>query len=360
MAAWQVAFRALAFAATLASATPGHAAGAAAEATAEQATAPEALAPAGSGAPDDGAADDGVVVPAVLARMGTGSIAGVYFPVGVALCRLANQHRAETGLRCAATQTAGSVANVAGLADGSLSFAIVQSDALAQAVAGSGAFAAAGPDTGLRAVMGLYPEALTLVARADAGVARVEDLAGKRVALGAEGSGTRSLADALMGALGWTAASFGATPDIAPERLGQALCDKQIDAFFVAIGHPARVVQEATTSCDARLVPVEGAAVDAMVKREPIYVAATIPGGLYRGTAGPVDTFGVSATLVTTASVPDATVAVLVRSVVDDLDMLRGLEPVLAGLDRREMLAAAAVAPLHPTAAAIYHERRWR
>lgn len=353
MAAWQMGLRALAL---LAAFAPG--------AWAEQAPAP---APDGApGAPvaaSPDSAPDPVTgdapAPTEVVRMGTGSVAGVYFPVGVAICRLANQHRAETGLRCAATQTAGSVANVAGLRDGSLGFAIVQSDALAEAVAGTGAFATAGPDTGIRAVMGLYPEALALVVRSDAGVARVEDLAGKRVVIGAEGAGTRSLADGLIGALGWTAASFGATPDIAPERLGQALCDNQIDGFFYAVGHPARVIQEATTSCDARLVPIDGAAVNALVASNPTYVAATIPGGLYRGNAGPVATFGVTATLVTEASVPDATVRILAHAVVDEIDTLRGLEPVLSGLDPREQVSAGFAAPLHPAAAAIYREKGW-
>lgn len=345
MAAWQGALRALLVAAALA---PG--------AGVQRAAAQEPAVPS-----SDEAAD-GVEpsAPAAVVRMGTGSIAGVYFPVGVALCRLANQHRAETGLRCAATQTAGSGDNVAGLRDGSLGFAIVQSDALAQAVGGGAGFAAAGPDTGVRSVLTLYPEALTLVVRADAGVARVEDLAGKRVALGSPGSGTRSLADALMGALGWTTASFAATPDIAPERLGQALCRGEIDGFFYAVGHPARVIQEATTSCDARVVSIDGAAVDALVKSEPTHVATTIPAGTYRGTAGPVETFGVSATLVTEAAVPDATVGVLVRSLADDLDMLRGLEPVLAGLDPADMVPDGSIAPVHPAAAAIYRELGWK
>ena len=136
------------------------------------------------------AAQDTTIVP-----MGTGAITGAYFPVGVALCRLVNQHRRETGLRCAAQPSAGSVANIAGLRDGALDLAIVQSDVQAEALAGTGAFAEAGAFADLRAVMALYPEPLTLVARADAGIAQVEDLAGKRVWLGAPGSGTRAIAD---------------------------------------------------------------------------------------------------------------------------------------------------------------------
>ena len=140
--------------------------------------------------------------------MATASITGVYFPVGVALCRLVNQHRRETGVRCAARPSGGSVANLGGLRDGASTSPSSSPTPRPTPLAGSGAFAAAGPFADLRAVMALYPEPLTLVVRADAGVARVEDLAGKRVWRGPEGSGTRALADDLMAALGWSDATF--------------------------------------------------------------------------------------------------------------------------------------------------------
>jgi TRAP transporter TAXI family solute receptor len=294
-----------------------------------------------------------------IVDLGTGSVTGVYFPVGVALCRLANQHRRETGLRCAARPSAGSVANIEGLRDGRFGLALVQSDIQAAARDGAGPFAEAGPLDGLTAVMALYPEPLTLVARADAGIARVEDLAGKRVWIGAAGSGTRPLANALMGALGWGASSFEATPEIAPDRLGQALCSGAIDAFLYAVGHPALVVQEATTACDARLVPIEGGAVDELVRANPAYVAATIPGELYRGNPEPVASFGVTATVVARPDIADDTVGTIVRAVVENLDMLRGLDPALAGLEPAAMVSHGLTAPLQPGAAAVYRERGW-
>lgn len=350
MAVWQTALRALLIVALFAPAVR-------AEDASPVAPAAQADAPAsGAGMGTDDAADDGAP-PTTIVWMGTGSVTGVYFPVGVALCRLANQHRRETGLRCAAKPTAGSNENIGGLRQGTLDFGLAQSDAQAEAVTGTGAFASAGADGNLRAVMSLYPEALTLVVRADAGVARVEDLAGKRVALGQTGAGTRALADALLAALGWTPASFAATPDIPAERLGQALCGGEIDGFFYAVGHPARLIQEATTGCDARLVPISGAVVEALVASKPYYVPATIPGGLYRGTSAPVATFGVEATLVTEASVPDATIQALVGAVLDDIDMLRGLDPVLAQLDPKRMVHEGLSAPLHPAAQALYRER---
>jgi TRAP transporter TAXI family solute receptor len=294
-----------------------------------------------------------------LVWMGTGNVAGAYYPVGVALCRLVNQHRRETGLRCAARPSEGSVGNITALRDGSFDLAIVQSDVQAAAFEGSGVFAAAGPFEALRSVAALYPEPLTVVARADAGIAGVGDLAGKRVAWGTARSGTRAVADALMAALGLSAGSFAAVPELAPDRLADALCEGEIDAFAYVVGHPALVVQEATTSCDAVLVEVAGPAADALVEATPAFVAATIPAGLYRGNGREVATFGVGATLVTRADLAEERIDLIVRSILDDIEMLRGLDPVLAGLDPAAMARDGLAAPLHPAAERTYRERGW-
>jgi TRAP transporter TAXI family solute receptor len=324
-------------------------------------------APAGDTAPPPDAASEpapetpGVAAdpPPVLAAMGTGSITGAYFPVGVALCRLANQHRRETGIRCAARPSAGSVANIAGLRDGGLAFAIVQSDVQADALAGAGVFAADGPFPSLEAVMALFPEALTLVTRADSGIATATDLAGHRVWIGAEGSGTRALAEALLAAVGSGADDLAAAPDLSADGLGAALCRGDIDAFLYVVGHPALVIQEATTACDARIIEIAGPAVDRLVAETPALVAATVPGGLYRGNPGPIATFGVNATLVSRADVPEDVVYALTSAVFADLDMLRGLDPVLTQLAPEAMVRQGLTAPLHPGAARHFRERGW-
>ncbi|MFO1107482.1 MAG: TAXI family TRAP transporter solute-binding subunit [Amaricoccus sp.] len=292
----------------------------------------------------------------VLARTGTGSLAGVYFPVGVALCRLVNQHRPETNLRCAAQPSAGSVQNLGDLRAGTLALALVQSDSQEQALRGTGPFADQGPFDSLRAVASLYPEPLTIVARADAGIARLDDLKGKRVAIGAPGSGQRALMDLLVPALGWSLADFAATPEFPPEQLSRALCSGAIDAFVQAVGHPALVILEATSDCDTRLVPAQGPAIDRLVADHPALVEATVPGGLYRGNPQPVPTFGVSATLVTRADIPEDEIYTVTRSIFEDLPTLRGLNPALATLDPKAMATEALTAPLHPGAARYYRE----
>lgn len=291
-----------------------------------------------------------------LAEMGTGNVTGVYFPVGIALCRLVNQDRRAHGLRCAARPSDGSVANIAALRDGSVALAIVQSDVQHAALEGTGGFADAGRFDGLRAVMALHHEPLTIVARADAGIARLQDLADKRISAGAPGSGQRALWDVVMARMGWTPESFAAFEELAPSRQAEALCDGRIDAFVFTVGHPALTVQEATTGCDAVLVPAAGPEVDGLVAGSPFYSHAEIPGGLYRGNAEPVASFGVVATLVTREDVPDDDIHEVVRAAFDDLGTLRGLDPALAGLDPAEMVRAGLSAPLHPAAERYYRE----
>lgn len=294
-----------------------------------------------------------------LARMATGNLAGAYFPVGVAICRLVNETRREHGIRCSAQPSGGSVANIGALRAGEVDFAIVQSDVQNAALRGGGVFAGEPAFEDLRAVMSLHPEPLTVVARADAGIERFEDLFGKRISYGLPGSGARGVWDNVAGRMGWDARSFAATLELDPDQQAAALCEGRIDAFVFSLGHPAPSILEATSGCDAVLVPVTGQRISALVAVNPFYFETVIPGGLYRGNPDDVPTFGVGATLVTRADVTDEVVATLVDSVFGNIETLRGLDPVLSELDAKEMATDGLTAPLHPAAAAVYRDKGW-
>jgi TRAP transporter TAXI family solute receptor len=303
-------------------------------------------------APDRPAAQE-----AQLVRMGTASLAGAYFPVGVALCRLVNEDRREHGIRCAAQPSGGSVANIRALRAGEIGLALVQSDVQDAALNGTGPFAGDGSFTDLRAVFSLYPEPLTVVARAEAGITALADLAGTRISPGPPGSGQRELWDVVAAAMGWTAESFEAVLNLTPTDQADALCEGEIDAFVIAIGHPAPTVREATAGCDANLVPVTGPAIAALVAANPFFAEAEIPGGLYRGNPAPVPTLGVLATLVTRAEVSDAVIATQVNAAFGKLDTLRDLDPVLANLAPEAMATAGLTAPLHPAAESYFRSQ---
>lgn len=306
-----------------------------------------ALAVTSAAAPEASTAQE-----AQLVRLGTASLAGTYFPVGVAICRLVNEDRREHGIRCAAQPSAGSVANIHALRAGEIDLALVQSDIQAAALEGNGPFAEDGPFADLRAVLSLYPEALTVVARTDTGITGLDDLPGHRLSHGPEGSGQRATFDALAAALNWTPEDFAETLELSPTDQAEALCDDRIDAFVIAIGHPAPTVQEAANGCDVRILPVTGPAVTELVASAPYFAEAEIPGGIYRGTRAAIPSFGVRATLVTRADVPDAVIETVVGDSLGKLPALRALDPVLAELDAAEMTEAGRTAPLHPGAAA--------
>lgn len=288
--------------------------------------------------------------------IGTGGVSGVYYPTGGAICRLVNQTRKETGLGCSVEATGGSVYNIETIRSGGLAFGIAQSDTQAYAFEGTDRFADKGPFTELRSVFSLYPEAFTVVARADAGIRSFDDLKGKRVNIGNPGSGQRNTMDVVMAAKGWTAAEFALVAELKATDQSAALCDGQIDAMVAVVGHPAGSIQDPTAACDAVIVPVTGPEIDKLVDEFSFYRRAMIPAGLYRGTDAAVDTFGVGATLVTSAAVPEDTVYEVVRTVFENFDQFKAMHPAFGTLDKQEMVSAALTAPLHPGAARYYRE----
>ena len=289
--------------------------------------------------------------------IGTGGVTGVYYAVGGAICRLVNKDRAKTGLRCSVESTGGSVYNVNAVKAGELDFGMAQSDVQYQAYNGAGSFKEADKD--LRAVFSVHPEPFTLVARKEANVNKFTDLKGKRVNIGNPGSGTRSAMDELLAAEGMKTSDFALASELKADEHGPALCDNKIDAFFYGVGHPSANIQDPTTTCGAKLVPLVDPAVDALVAKHPYLAKVTIPGGLYANNPQPTPTYGVLATMVTSAKVPADTVYVITKAVFENLDEFKKLHPAFAHLDAKNMIKDGLSAPIHEGALRYYREKGW-
>ncbi|KAF0675369.1 TAXI family TRAP transporter solute-binding subunit [Profundibacterium mesophilum] len=288
--------------------------------------------------------------------IGTGGVTGVYYPTGGAICRLVNRDRKETGIRCSVESTGGSVYNLNAIRSGELEFGVAQSDWQYHALNGSSKFEEQGAFEDLRAVFSVHPEPFTVVARADAGIESFADLKGKRVNIGNPGSGQRGTMEVLMEAMGWGTDDFALASELQAAEQSQALCDNNIDAMVYTVGHPSGSIQEATTACDSVLVEVSGEAVDKLVDENPYYRTATIPGGMYRGNDEDTQTFGVGATFVSSASVPEDVVYAVTKAVFENIDQFRGLHPAFADLDPKQMANDGLSAPLHPGAEKYYRE----
>ena len=305
-----------------------------------------------------------VVSPAAQAQqkyitIGTGGVTGVYYAAGGAICRLVNKDRKAHGIRCSVESTGGSVVNTQSLKAGDLDLGIAQSDVHYNAIKGAGQFEKEGAYADLRSVMSLHPEPITIVARKESNVRALEDLKGKRFNVGNPGSGTRASIEELLSALGWRLQDFSMAAEMKADEHGPALCDGKIDAFAYGVGHPSANIQDPTTSCGAKLVPVTGPSVDRLVKSKPYYAYTTIPGGLYSNNPRETRTYGVLATLVTSSKVPADTVYVLVKAVFDNFEEFRKLHPALATLKQEVMIRDGLSAPLHEGAARLYREKGW-
>jgi uncharacterized protein len=290
--------------------------------------------------------------------IGTGGVTGVYYAVGGAICRLVNKDRKTHGIRCSVESTGGSAYNVNTIKAGELDFGMAQSDVQYNSLKGLGAFKDnAFPE--LRAVFSVHPEPFTVLARKEANVSKFEELKGKRVNVGNPGSGTRASMEELLAALGWKLSDFSLASELKADEHGPALCDNKIDAFFYGVGHPSANIQDPTTTCGAKLVSITGPAVDKLVAEKPYYAKVTIPGGLYSGNPSPTETYGVLATMVTSAKTPDDTVYQIVKAVFENFNEFKGLHPAFANLDPAKMVRDGNSAPLHPGAEKYYKEKGW-
>ena len=291
--------------------------------------------------------------------IGTGGVTGVYYAAGGAICRLVNKDRAKHGIRCSVESTGGSVFNINTIKAGELDLGVSQSDVMYNAVKGEKQFKDSGAYGDLRAVMSLHPEPFTVVARKEANVKAFADFKGKKFNVGNPGSGTRASMEEILGAMDWKMSDFSLASELKADEHGPALCDGKIDGFFYAVGHPSANIQDPTTTCGAKLVPLTGAYVDKLVKQWPFYAKVTIPAGLYPNNPQATDTFGVLATLVSSSKVPADNVYAVVKAVFDNFEEFKKLHPALAHLKPEDMVKNGLSAPLHDGAARYYKEKGW-
>jgi hypothetical protein len=304
-----------------------------------------------------GAAPTTVQAKTTFVTIGTGGITGVYYPTGGAIAKMVNKKRKEYGIRATVESTGGSVFNVNAIMSGDLEFGVVQSDRQFQAINGSPDSEWAGkPQKDLRAVFSIHPESITLVAAVDAGIKDITDLRGKRVNIGNPGSGQRQNSiDAL------TAVGIDYKKDMKAEGIKAAesaglLQDGRIDAFFYTVGHPNGSIKEATAGKrKVRFASITG--IDKLLAKYPYYAKAVIPIKFYPTAVNKEDvkTFGVKATFVTSAKVPDNVVYAITKEVFDNFESFKKLHPAYAVLTKKGMLEGLS-APIHPGAMKYYKE----
>lgn len=256
-------------------------------------------------------------------NIGTGGTAGTYYPIGGAMAEILNKD--IKGMNASAQSTGASVANINMLKDGSIDLAIVQNDITYYAVNGTEMFADKKVDT-LKGIATLYPETCQFVTLKASGIKSIADLKGKRVAVGAAGSGAEANARQILEAYGI------AYSDIDAQYLSfsegaSALKDGNVDAAFLTAGYPTASVQDIASQNPVALLPVDDDKAEALISKYPFYTKTTIPAGTY-GFADETKTVSVMAMLVANDKVDDALGYDIANALFSNLDRLQASHSV--------------------------------
>ena len=286
---------------------------------------------------------------------GTDEIVVATGPVGGEYARLVESVVARLGdrSRIRVAHTEGSVANAFLVDRDKARLGVVQSDVAAAAVSGAGLFATTGPLRRLRAVASLFPEPLHVVVRADAGITSVVQLAGRRIALGETGSGTRHTALQVLAAHGlqpdtYTEVFVTGGPGDAVEQLARG----ELDALIAVVAAPWRQLSQSASRHEFKILALDPQALDQILDDVPGLVPLSIPARTYAGQEASVRTVAATALLVTSAATPDAVVDTALQSLFAAA-AAPGRGVAVSRLSRERALAGVTI-PLHPAATAFF------
>jgi hypothetical protein len=286
-------------------------------------------------------------------RIGTGGTAGTYYPVGGLIANAVSQ---PGKIIVSAQASNGSVANVNGIAGGSMESGFSQADVATWAQKGTGLFEGKPHVPGLRLIANLYPESVHVVVRRGSGIKSVADLKGKRVALDEPGSGTLVNARAILAAYGLKESDI--KPEyIKPNQAGDKMKDGSLDAFFFTGGAPAGAISElATSGSGIDILPIDGAAADALRKSSPFFAPDLIPADTYKG-VGAVKTIAVGAQWVTSDKADAETVYQITKALFSDATqkLLAAGHPKGKYITKENAVQGGGI-PFHPGAERFYRE----
>jgi hypothetical protein len=258
-------------------------------------------------------------------------------------------------MNATAQTTGASVANINLLRENKVDIIFVQNDVAFYALNGTELLKdKAFKD--LRGMACLYDETVQLVALADSGIKTVADLKGKRVSVGAAGSGVEANARQILEAAGLT------YDDIKVQYLSFAesasnLKDGNIDAAFTTAGYPTAAIQDLGASRKITIVPVDGAVADKLMKKWSFYTVTTIPANTYQGVTTDVKTVSVKSMLAVSSKLPADTVYELLKTMYANTDRLVAAHKQGANI-KIETAKAGMSIPLHPGAEKFFAEMK--
>ena len=281
--------------------------------------------------------------------VGSGDVTGGYFSAAQAICTTINY--AENGkVHCSPDPSSGSLYNLSMLKKGELDFALVQSDWHRYAYEGKDIFSGQAAMTGLRSVMGLYPEAITIIVSAESGINSLADLIGKRIDMGFPSSGRFASITRLFELLDIESSDFKGVFGFTQGRAIDELCANHIDATVLIVGHPNSNVSRAMSECGAKMISFDGPVIETSLGAATDYQKAVVTSTTYPALESDIISYAVYSTIVTRADVAPELVDIFVTQTLENLENLSMESDILAGLTVEGLRTNGLTAPLHPGA----------
>ncbi len=281
-------------------------------------------------------------------RIGTASLGGAFYPMGQSISNVVNEH-AGNGISMVPIVTGGSVQNPNLIASGEVEIAITNNNLAVLATKGVGPYSGTGPiDIG--AVAALHPSVLHMMVLADSDIQTIEDLRGKRVAVGPAGGGTLGFVNFLFPLHDMS------VEDITPSFVSYAdgfsqLTDGTVDATLALSGFPSGAVMQATAGAELRYIDFSEGMLEAALEANSAFVEVEVPADVY-GTAEAGRVIGVNNMLVAPNSLDAATVQAVTAAIFDNLEELQAENANARQIDPAMSLNLAI--PLHAGAQAYF------
>ncbi|MEP4547826.1 MAG: TAXI family TRAP transporter solute-binding subunit [Saccharospirillum sp.] len=280
----------------------------------------------------------------------TGGTGGTYYPLGGGLAELITNN--IDGYDAVAEVTGASVENMGLVHREDSDLAIALADTVYQAYNGGDRFN--GNKLDVVALASLYPNAVQIVTLADSDINSLADLRGKRVSVGAPGSGTEVNANAILEGNGISYDDFTALR-LNFNETADAIRDGDIDAGFWSVGPPTSSILSLATTRDIKLLSLSQEEVANALELEPVFAPYTLRAGLYEGMDEPVQSVGIPNVLTVNTAMSDDLAYQITKLLFEEVEYLRDIHPAANDTTVDFALTSTPI-PLHPGAIRYYEE----
>ena len=280
----------------------------------------------------------------------TGGTAGTYYPLGGEIAALWMKHIQD--LDVSVQSSGGSKDNIIKLNNQEAELATVQNDVMYYAYQGDQDFFNGEVIDSFVAIGSLYPELVQVVVAGDSDIKTIEDLKGKKVSVGAVGSGVYFNAVQLLEVSGLSLS------DIQPQHLSfdesaTSFQNRQLDAFFITAGLPNPAIMDVASKQAVRLIGLTEEQMVTLQEKYSFYVPSLVPAGTYSGMTEPVVVPSMNAVLICHKDLPEELVYQMTRVLFENVDEMTHAKKEYISA---EYAVTGIPTPFHPGAERYYKE----